>query len=640
MKGTVIALVLVGALGVPAFADETEPAEPPVAPMPFYLEGIDLNQPAQHAFRGWPPEALRDRAYWLPWSRLAFQRASVLQQPVMLVLTVPWSLPSQKVLSESLSDVRVLRVANESVLMVLVNADRRPDIRDRYRTGVLPVIGLVLPNGMPMLSQANPTGMALPITLGYVRPDGLLFALQEGRVYFDRWQGLLSGIAQAYEARTGQVTPTSGSVRVESSDFFARWLLGNLDAEAGGFAPAPRAVLPGLGEYAAIRASRGLPALDEASLLTLGGVARSPLRDARDGGFHRMASLPDWKGIQYEKLLAVQAEFLRESSVELRRNDAEVVRAAARDTVRFLGDVLARPEGGFYQAQVADAGSVDGGGWWTEDRAGRAAPSVDRTVLTGPNASTGAALLRIANVLDDPRAAELGTSALRVVLEKGFLPGRGAIHALDGIGTDRRFLETQAETAFALEDAYESTGDERLLRASEDIAGFALRNLAREGEVALRDFLSGGSEIGLLAFPRWPARDNLRLARALIRLHYLGLGDGKLLARAREIIGAFPVDPALDGSAGIEGALAVEEATREPLVVTIDGPPTDEATRALRRAALTSRVVWSVVRTGAADASPRARLSREGRSEVANSPETLRAMAESMVPATAALGER
>jgi uncharacterized protein YyaL (SSP411 family) len=646
LKHVVLALLWIASCGLAVAGQDLEnPAAPPGEPtrpsgapsVPSYLEGIDLSQPAQEAFRDWPPQALRDRPYWLSWSWLSFKRAAVLGQPVMLVLTVPWSLPAQKFMKETLLDEPVLRVANESFVTVVVNSDRRPDVRERYRTGVLPAISLLLPEGMPMLSQANPSGKALPIWLGYVKPDGLLFALQEGRVYFDRWQAMLAGLAETYEARTRQEPPVPGTVRLETSDFMARWLLGNLDSEGGGFSPAPRSVLPGLAEYAAVRAARGLPATDEAARLTLAGLVRSPLHDRRDGGFHRMAGLPGWKGIQYEKLLQVQAEFLREAAMELRRNDSEEIRLAARDTIRFLTEVLARPEGGFFAAQVADIDSPDGGGWWNQERAEREPPPLDRSLFTAPNAAAAAALLRASVVLEDPQAASLGRSALRLVTQTGISRGRGALHAIDGIGADHRFLESQAQTSFALLDAFESTGDEALLTAAEDVAAFALRNLAVEGEVALRDFLSTGSEIGLLSSPRWPARHNVRLARTLLRLHALGRGDGEYLTRATEIIGAFPVDPSVDGSAGIELALAIEEAAREPLLITLDGPPDSEGTRALRRAALTSRVVWSLVRNGDPRAPSRARLSREGRSETVGSPEAVHATAEALVPAAASL---
>ncbi len=610
-----------------------EEAEPPAPTLPFFLEGVDLTQPAQHAFRSWPPAAVRDRAYWLPWSWLTFQRANVLRQPVLLVLTVPWSYSAQKVMTDTLTDVSVLRVANESVVMVLVNADRRPDIRDRYRTGNIPALNLLLPNGMPMLSQANPSGLALPISLGYVRPDGLIFALQEGKVYYDRWDSVLAAIASVFEERTRQETPKAAPVRIEASDFLARWLLGNFDADDGAFAPAPRSVVPWLSEYAALRSARGLPALDLPARKALESLVGSPLRDRRDGGLHRLASLPGWGGVQYEKLLEVQARFLREAAMTLRRGESEEIRRAAAETVAFLASVLERPGGGFHNAQAADVHSADGGGWWTEDRSLRAAPSLDRTPLTGANALAGAALLRAGWVLEDPRATEMGRRAIEQVVERGVLPGRGAVHALDGVGADRRFLESQADTAFGLVDAYESTGDARLLRAAVDVVDFALRNLSREGEIALRDGLATGAEIGLLASPRWPVEANLRLARVLVRLHHHGLGEGRYLARAGEIVGALASDPTSEGVAGIEAALAIEELSREPVVVVLDGPPGSEATEALRRAALRSGVLWAVVRAGDPGAPALARLSREGERRVAESPDALRSALRDLVPA-------
>lgn len=630
-----LALATLALTGAGAFAQDVPPAPREVPALPLLLRGIDLDQPAQHAFRGWPTAEMIERPYWFPWSLRAFQRADLLKQPVVLVLTVPWSLPAQRAMTDTFADARVLRVVNDSFLTILVNGDRRPDLRERYRAGTWPAVSLLLPNGMPMLSQANPTGAALPIALGYVQPDGLIFALQEGRLYFDRWDSMLRGLAEAWDERTRPLPPQAGPVRIEASDFMARFLVGNFDAVRGGFEPAPRFVLPGLSEYAAIRAARGLPALDGPARVTLEKTVSSPLRDRREGGFHRIAGAVDWQGIQYEKPLLVQAEFLREGATELRRGESPEILAAVRETSRFLLEVLDRPGGGFFNAQAADARSPDGGGWWAADPVeGATPPPVDRLVLSGPNALAGAALLRASIAAEDPSLVEAGRAALDLVLARGVVEGRGVRHVIEPLPDDRRFLESHAQVAFAFVDAHETTGDPRYLAAAVDVANFALRNLRRGEEPLLRDHLETGAEVGLESSPRWPTLENVRLARALLRLHWLGAGEG-LLDRASEIVGAAGADPASIGVRGIDVALAIEEIAREPLVVTVDGDPASPKTRALREAAARTPVPWTVVRAGDRAASPAARLSREGRTLDASDPSGLAAAARSLVPAAA-----
>jgi hypothetical protein len=129
-----------------------------------YLLPPDPAVPAQESYRGWPGADLSDRFYGLPWSRMAFNRAELFGQPVLLVLTVDWNRSAQRLATEVLTDTRVLRVLNQGYITVVVNADLEPDIRERYQTGAWPVLAFLLPDGNPILSPANESGEPKPIT--------------------------------------------------------------------------------------------------------------------------------------------------------------------------------------------------------------------------------------------------------------------------------------------------------------------------------------------------------------------------------------------------------------------------------------------------------------------------------------------
>src|SRR4029079_3300910 len=184
-------------------------------------------------------------------------------------------------------------------------------------------------------------------------------------------------------------------------------------------------------------------------------------------------------------------------------------------------------------------------------------PPVDRLVLSGPNALAGAALLRAGAWLGDAAATAAGRGALDFVLERGYARGRGVDHVLEPRPESRRFLVAQADVAFGLIDAYETTGDGRYLTAARDVVDFSLANLLRPGETALRDHLSEGAEIGLLANPRRPMVENVRLARVMRRLALHGQGEvyGE---RAASILGSYVGNLTLYGAQAVEAALAVE----------------------------------------------------------------------------------
>jgi uncharacterized protein YyaL (SSP411 family) len=602
---TLLAATLAAAQEVPAPKDEPAPAPATAAaPAPFqlppYLRGIDLDLPAQAAFKDWPPKALEERPYWLPWMGMSFQRASLFNQPVFLLVSVPWNRYGQKIMKEALADPIVLRTLNHDYVSIAVRADRHPDVYARYGTGNWPAISLLLPDGGPMLSQANPKGLALPITVGYVDAKTLLFDLNEGRKYFDKWQNVLNGVSQIYQGRVDLEESKAGTVDANALEPVVRWLIGNADAKNGGFGIAPKFALGGLMEWGMLREDRQQPALAAIGRNTVLKMAASPLFDAIDGGFHRMAAAPDWGGIQYEKMLDGNTDLVREMVFALREDEAPALREALAATARFMTSVLARPGGGFYFGQSADPNSPDGGGYWTTvPRDPAKAPQSDKLVLSGPNALAGAALLRAGAMLGDPELEKAGRAACDLVLERAVKPARGADHVVEPEPGPGRFLVTQSETAFGLLDAYESTGDPRYLAAAKDIAQFVRNNMKSGTETAFRDHVPSGAEFGLLAMPLRPLVDNARLARVLVRLEAQGaLPDGRAAAKA--VLGNFTGDLAVHGTRAIEPGLAVDELLSDPLLVTIEGAPGDPAAAALRRAALNASHGWMVIRSAPA----------------------------------------
>jgi uncharacterized protein YyaL (SSP411 family) len=232
-------------------------------------------------------------------------------------------------------------------------------------------------------------------------------------------------------------------------------------------------------------------------------------------------------------------------------------------------------------------------------------------VLSGPNALAGAALLRAGAWLGDPAATAAGRGALDLVLERAYARGRGVDHVLEPRPEPRRFLVSQADVAFGLVDAYETTGEQRYLAAARDIVDFSLANLLRPGETALRDHLPEPAEIGLLANPRRPMADNARLARVMRRLAVHGQGEvyGE---RAASVLGSYAGNLTLYGAQAVEAAVAVEEMIREPLVVRVDGNPGTAEAAALRRAAVNLPWAWTVVTTGRTEGTPVATLSWRG----------------------------
>jgi uncharacterized protein YyaL (SSP411 family) len=623
-------VALAGVLVAPPVA-AAEGTSAPTA-LPPYLKGVDLTLPAQAAFKSWPPKELAERAYWLPWTTLSLQRAVITNQPIFLLVTVPWSRAAQRMATEALADPLVLRALNQDYVSLLVSADRRPDIYARYGTGNWPAISLLLPDGSPMLSQVNPQKVALPISLGSASVKDVMFNLTEGRKYFDLSQNVLHGVAQVYEKRVELEEAKPGAVNAKAIDPVVRWMLGNVDAKHGGFGVAPKYVLRGVMEWACLREDQGRPGIVPPARSMLAKLTAGPLFDAKEGGVHRMAAAPEWGAIQYEKMLESNVDLIRELVFALREEDDPALRAALAATARYLTTALARPSGGFYLAQIADPTSPDGGAYWkAEERDPAKAPPIDKLVLAGPNALAGAALLRAGALLGDAALEQAGRTALDLVLTRAVAAGRGAGHVIESEPDLGRYLVTQSEVAFGLLDGYEATGDARYLAAAKDIAEFVRNNMKVSGEKAYRDHLVVGAEFGLLDMPLRPMQDNARLARVFVRLAAQGEFEEGHFA-AEEILGSYAGDLASHGVRAVEPGLAIDEIISEPLVVTLEGAVDDPKAMALRRAALNLRHGWVVVKT-ARGATPAATLAWRGGSRRVTEPAALAGALKGLVAA-------
>jgi hypothetical protein len=491
----------------------------------------------------------------------------------------------------------------------------------------MPVMSLLLPTGNPIITNNTPTGEGMPITIGAVDQERMLFLLEQGNIYFDQWNNFLTHVGQEWAGMVQPEDPISSEPDLDASDSMFQWISANWDRSDGGFGLAPKFVIPGLPEYAAIRRARFLPAMTELTSNYLPALLAGPLHDKTHGGIHRMAAAPDWGGIQYEKLLDRNAAFLHQLTLAYLARPSALYRDAAAGTGRFILETLADPDGGFFLGQTADLKSEDGGGYWNDSSESATPPEVDRLVLSAPNAQAGAALIRAGIALDRPEFLKAGHNALDRVLKEGYRPGRGVRHVLAPSPTNNTFLETQADVAFFLLDAYQSSGESRYYEASLNIVEFCINNFRMPGETRFRDHIPEPDPVGLLNTRRMPFRANIQLARTMIRLGNLGAGPRNFL-EAEDLLSEYAGSLAMFRVHGVVAALAMEELLAKPVTVTLLGNPGDDKVQALRRATLRAPLAWRVVlqappEAGGAYPEPQVRVLSGGETMKTDDPEEL-----------------
>src|SRR5215213_10250037 len=84
---------------------------------------------------------------WLPWSAESFARAQMKRKPVLLSLAPSWCPHTRHMDASTYSDETVASLVHEHFVAIRVDADRRPDIGERYSLGGWPTTAFLTPDG-------------------------------------------------------------------------------------------------------------------------------------------------------------------------------------------------------------------------------------------------------------------------------------------------------------------------------------------------------------------------------------------------------------------------------------------------------------------------------------------------------------
>jgi uncharacterized protein YyaL (SSP411 family) len=403
---------------------------------------------------------------WREWSPLAFTQAADERKPLLLSIVTAWSDECAAMDRTTYSDPAVVSLVLDRFVAVRVDADRRPDLNDRYNLG-----------GWPTTVFLTSAGDVL-----------------SGGTYFDAvtLAATLRQVADAYRDRAGELAaravtlrrdpaaprePAVGRVRLPSSHeatldrdsltHFRTLLTARFDRAHGGFGsnvklPHPHALL-----YALSQAADG-----DAELKTIVEVTLDRMRglwDSSSGGFSRYADGADWSRPGTEKTLEDNAALLHvyvEAALRLR--DARY-RQQAEAIVRWVRTVMTDQEhGGFFNA--------------TSRRA------TDRSLYVDKNAMMAGALLRAAALFDDVWLRDAALDALEAVVVPAYVPGDGVGHVFPG-GAEpvRGLLTDQIHVGSALIWAHAATGQLPYSMLAAEVLQFAARTMWDEASGRFRD---------------------------------------------------------------------------------------------------------------------------------------------------------
>lgn len=536
-------------------------------------------------FRFSPRENRAADIEWRPWGDEAFAEAEAEDRPIFLNLTADWCHFCHQMDEETFSAPAVIRLLNERLLPLRVDADRYPHVRDRYISGGWPTNAFLTPAGEVLWSGTSVGAERLVVVAEQVL-DAWAHRRESLLEEIERRQRALS----AARSRRAAV----GLVRREPADDVLTVLQDSFDPRNGGFGGEPKFPPGEAIEHLYIQ-GREHGSADWVGMAdrTLDGILAGELRDPVDGGFFRYALQADWTEPRYEKLLGTNAELLQAYALGARVRGRDDWRQVAEETVGWVEATLALPGGLWATSQDADP---DYYGADAAARAERPAPRVDATLYTDSNAAWIRALATAGAGLGRHDWVERAAAAMEPLLDT-MTDGEGRLshYREDGASPRMPGLATDLlEAATACMALTQATGEPRFLERARALV-HTMQELLWEDGGGFLDFRADGPALGALRYPDRPFDVNASAARLMVDLS-LATGERKYRGLAERILAVLSPMAGRYGPAAAGFASAVEEFFEPPLRVVLVGAPADTAE--LRRAALAlpvpNRRVWTL----------------------------------------------
>lgn len=517
---------------------------------------------------------------WQHFDASALRAAATADKPILMLLTAPWCQHCRDLLATTLADPQIVAAVHEHFVPVHVDAERRPDVNQRYGTGGWPTLAWLTPEG-ELLAQDN-----------FLDAEAMQHRLERVRTSWRKnKQEIQRGLRELWSQ--GDRPPARSRLRRQMVEDIVDAVYEKLDHRHGGFGDGIKFPHPEAIDFALVQVmKRNDERMREVVTLTLDHMLASPLHDPVDGGFFRFSRTPDWHAPNHEKLLDQNALVLRAYLEAFQVFGKPEYRAAAEGIVRWMTTTMRDAHTGAF------AGSQDGDAdYFVADAAARARrepPPLDRTVYCHANALAVSGLLKAAAVLQRPEWRTQAMATLRFLLENLY-DGREVHHYWDGTYHLPGMLADQAHLIRALIDASQNTGDADLLLPAEAIAEHAIqKHKAQNG--GFYDILHDPRAEAAMGRRNRSILDNATMAESLVRLSYLSRRP-VFYQEAVQTLEAFATDYKEYGYYVAGYGRAVDLIFYAPLFVTIVGDRDATGTVELRRTALSTYVPSRIVQT-------------------------------------------
>src|SRR5574341_671649 len=227
--------------------------------------------------------AVQPRIAWEDWSAAAFDRAARERKPVLLSIGASWCHGCAVMDRTTYADPVIVETSRAETVPIRVDADRRPDLNERYNLEGWPTTALLTPSGEILTGSTY-------VTPG-VMPRMLIEATRALREHYDE---LMERAAAAAAARRAKPMLLRYEPDTEAPEWVAAQIVAGHDAEHGGFGAGGKFLQAATLRFTLDRAAAGDTRLGDILMHTLDAIVRGGIVDEVDGGFFRYASGRDW----------------------------------------------------------------------------------------------------------------------------------------------------------------------------------------------------------------------------------------------------------------------------------------------------------------------------------------------------------
>jgi len=445
---------------------------------------------------------------WYPWGEEALERAHREQKPILLSIGYSACHWCHVMAHESFENDDIAKLMNDNFINIKVDREERPDLDQIYMNAVQM---LTHHGGWPMTVFLTPEGA--PFYGGTYYPP-------EDRYNMPGFPRVLTGVAQAYRERSGDVAETADAIvselqrlsatsetQVLSSellDIGYEGIVRDYDAVHGGFGGAPKFPPAMVLEFLmqTYRRTGKAEALQIVSntcrKMALGGIY-----DQLAGGFHRYSTDAKWLVPHFEKMLYDNALLARVYLHCFQLTHDNFSRTITEGILDYVIREMTDPAGGFYSTQDADSEGHEGKFFiWSVNEIKRELGEIDASLFCDYYNVTPSGNFEEHNILNVTQTAEEVAAAHGItpdLLLSKLEEARRKLFSLRELrikpGLDKKvltawnglMLASLAEAAVVLDNA-------AYLEVARHNARFMLAHLRRDG-LLLRTFGGGAAKL-------------------------------------------------------------------------------------------------------------------------------------------------